>query len=429
MREDTPYLPPQNLVAEQSVLASMMLAVEAILAVAAILKPRQFYASAHQLICDVIFALNDAGEPADAVTVAEELSRRQQLAEIGGGQYLAEVLEAVPHAGNAVHYAEIVRQCWRERSLIVAFTDGIRDVRDRSKEWIAITADAEHQLHALMESEVAAGPTPIRDVLVEAMAGMAAGRGTQTTIPTRFARLDQLSGGIPSGRVTVVAGRTSHGKTALVCSIVTRLVNAGVPTMLVSYEQPKLELAARFISIVSRVPLTVIQRGQFSGSDAHAVHEACEHLGTLPLLVDDSCPDEATLSATIRLQVRRSGIQVIVVDYLQLVEARDRKAPREQQVAGVSRALNKLALQTGAAVVLLSQLNRGVEAREIKRPRLSDLRESGAIEQDANQVWLMHRPHKDSDKADEIDDHAVIEIAKNRNGPCGSFHLQWNPGC
>jgi len=428
MRDADHNQPPQNLVAEQSVLGCMLLDNRCVDAVRTVLnKSGQFYGSAHQTISEAIFAVIESGKAADILTVAEELDRRQQLAEIGGAQYLMELLESTPHAAHHQHYAEIVRDRWLDRGVIGIGTDLIREQHDGSKERSAIIADAEQRLHSLMESGVVAGPRAISDVVLDWVTERASGRVSQQYIPTGYLRWDQLTGGVPAGRVTTLAARTSHGKTSLLQGVGLRMAEVGVPVAIFSYEMSASELMGRFVSVLSRLPLEIVQRLQLTGADAHAVTVAADRLAALPLLIDDSAPDEASLYAALRVAVRRRGIRVAIIDYMQLIEPTDRRVPREQQVANLSRSLCKLAMTTGLTIITAAQLNREVEKREGKRPRLSDLRESGAIENDSAMVALLSRPNKDADGIDTFDSFGEVQIAKNRGGRTGAFNLTWWP--
>jgi replicative DNA helicase len=267
-------------------------------------------------------------------------------------------------------------------------------------------------------------PQPIGELLPDLLATMTTGGGPRPRIATGFPRLDELTGGLGPGKLIVVAARTSHGKTAFAGSLLLRLAQRGTPVFLASYEMTRAEIMARLIAIRSRVGLSTVEQGHGRREDLDAIVEAANELARWPILLDDRQPPETQLATTIRLQARKRGVKVAIVDYVGLVEPRDRRVLREQQIAGITRTLKRTALETGVCVIALAQLNRGIEHRDDKRPRLADLRESGAIEQDADQVWLLYRPHKD--QPDRFDDHAELIVAKNRGGPCGQLALTWN---
>ncbi|MBI1347222.1 AAA family ATPase [bacterium] len=420
-------LPPQNLVAEQSVLGSLFLRNSAVDEVASILSASDFYSDKNQRIYSAFIGMWESGQRGiDAVTIAEQLNRLGQLDEIGGVPYLMEINEAVPNAGSAKYYANIVRNKARQRAAINVLTDSLESLYSPQPddEIDRTLAKVETGLHRVIESAQRNEPQPTSVLAVDLLAQMTTDRSSQRFIKTGYAGIDQTTGGIGPGKVVVLAARTSHGKTAFVCSLALRLARAGNPCLIASYEQNWDEILYRLIAIESRVQLKSVEVGGTAPDERYAIAEGCNAVGLMPLFIDDSQPDELALVTMLRLAARKHGIKVAVIDYLQLVEPRDRRVIREQQVTGVSRSLKKIALEAGICVLVLSQLNRGVEHRDDKRPRLADLRESGAIEQDADQVWLLHRPSKDV--PGEYDDHGELIIAKNRSGPCGLVKLKWN---
>lgn len=418
-------LPPQSLTAEQQTLGTMLLANSTVDDIFAVVRPGMFYAEKHQTIAHAILRMREAGTPIDTGTLAERLHLDGRFDEIGGAAYFEELLESVPHGANGKHYAEIVLARYRQRVAVDAFSEGLRKLRHpvSCEDVTAVIAEAEHGLQIAGDEGLTNEAQRIGDSLPDAIAGLAAGRGVQETIPSGFESINNHLGGIPLGQMTVVAARPSVGKTSLMLAMCSRMAEAGIPSLFVSYEQRRPELLARVLSLFACVELSKLQRGNLKPAENERIVEASVQMQHMPLWIDDACRDESSLGAAIRLHVRRHKVRAILIDYLQLIGPADRRANREAQVAGISRSLKLLAMQTGAAVIVASQLNRQAEQRDSKRPRLSDLRESGAIEQDADLCLGLWRPNKDTEQPD---DHGELCILKNRNGPQGSIRLQWD---
>lgn len=420
---------PQNLDAEKQLLGAMILDGSTVDDVSSICSPGMFYAPRHATIAEVISELHSAGVGVDHSTVAHHLEKRGSLEAVGGVPYLLELFESVPHTAHAPHYAEIVRTKFKQRTAVIALRNGLETLqKPLDDDGIAEALHAaENGIHAALEDSQTDEPKAIGDTLQDCLAELMAGRGMQRTTTSGFRAIDQHIGGIPAGGMTIVAARPSVGKTSLMLGSAIRIAETGLPVLFCSYEQVHSELTGRCLSLFSGIGLTRLQRGGLSRSENDRIGEAAAMLSRLPVYFDDVCRSESALLAQIRLMVRRLGVRAVLIDYLQLIPPNDRKANREQQVAGLSRSLKLLAMQTDAAIVVASQLNRQAEQRDNKRPRLSDLRESGAIEQDADVVLFLHRPHKDD--PNEADDHAELIIGKNRNGPCGTVRLDWHPQC
>jgi replicative DNA helicase len=416
---------PSNLNAETALLGSLCLDPSRLDGVAELVTAASFSARSHQQIFTAIERLHLAGTPIDIVSLGEDLEHGGVLESVGGATKLLEILEAVPHAAHARHYASMVRDKARHRAAVMVLSDGLEALsQPLDAETVETTLhEIEAGLHRVLQDGSAAEPQSIRDLVPGLLASLADNGGPARRIATGFVEVDQLTGGLGPGKLIVIGARTSHGKTALACSLLLRLAAGGVPSLMVSYEQPHREIMSRLLAIQSRIGLATIDRGGSAPEDRHCIMQGAEAIARLPIAIDDTQPNEAALAARLRLQARK-GVKVAVIDYVGLVEPRDRRVIREQQIAGISRTLKKLALDTGLCIVALSQLNRGVEARDDKRPRLSDLRESGSLEQDADQVWLLHRPGKDSSNKHD-DDHGELIVAKNRSGPLGTVQLAW----
>ena len=403
------------------VLGSVLLMHEAMDEVANVLKAEHFYADRHQKIFTAISDLYQRrGRGIDAVTLAEELDRRQQLAEIGGVEYLAKILETVPNAAHASFYAKIVHERWLMRQLIYTCTETITAGFEGGLEASEVLATAETKILAISDEEVRPSTT-ISEILVEVMADLqhrVTNRGQISGLQTGFDDLDQKTGGLQGGQLIVIAARPAMGKTALICAL-TMNISANEKNVLVfSLEMSKLELANRLLSIKSGVSGYTMRLGETTLTEQDLNMEAASVISQRPIMIEDSATiTVAGMAAKCRRQKRKYGLDLVIIDYLQLVQPEDRKTHREQQVAQMTRALKILAKELDVPVIVLAQLNREVEHRDNKRPHLSDLRESGAIEQDADMVWFVHRPsqYDPEDRPGE----AEIIIAKQRNGPGG----------
>lgn len=422
------HLPPQNLMAERSVLGSVLLEIHAIDEVADILRPEHFYSDIHGLIYSAILRLHDATIKVDAVTLAEELDKRNQLEDIGGVPYLGEILEAVPHAAHAKYYAEIVRDKWIQRSLTNVCTDVLRDCYEGADDTGDVLQRAERGIFEIMENQETGQKLAMEDIMMATLDRINTRMGREGTIsglPTGFMDLDRQTNGFQPSELIILAARPSMGKTAFVCNIAEWCASVGETTTLIfSLEQSKLELAERFLCIRAKLDGHRLRKGQLEPDERHALLEASSELSRLPLFIDDQ-PGRTVgqIAAICRRLKRRNNLGLVVIDYLQLIEPEDKRANREQQIAQITRRLKGIAKENDLPLIALSQLNRGVELREDKRPRLADLRESGAIEQDADIVMFLHRP--DAYNPEDRPGLAEVVVAKHRSGPTGIVNLQW----
>ena len=422
-------LPPQNLDAERGVLGSVLLLNEAIDEVAEILHADQFYSDAHQKIFAAVSRLYEEGvRGIDAVTLAEDLDKHNEMEDVGGVAYLLQILESVPHAAHAKYYAEIVRDKWIQRSLTFACNDILRECYEGSEETEAVLATAEQRIFSILEQQEGGDKIGIRDILFETFDRInerLQKEGSISGLSTGFADLDAQLNGFQNSELIILAARPSMGKTALVCNIAESVgLDSQTGVVLFSLEQSKLELAERLLCIRSKVNGHSLRAGELDEGDHERLMQASSELSECPIFIDDR-PGRtmAQIGAISRRLKRRTNLGLIVIDYLQLIEPEDKSSPREQQIALITRRLKFLCKELALPVVALAQLNRGVELREDKRPRLADLRESGAIEQDADVVAFLHRPeaYDPEDRPGEAD----LIVAKNRNGPVGSVTLTW----
>lgn len=427
--QDNLRLPPQNLDAERGVLGSIMLLNEAIDDVGEVLKPDHFYSDAHQKIYGAVRDLYENNvRGIDAVTLAEELMRRDEFDEIGGAAYLAEILEAVPHAAHVRYYSNIVREKWMQRQLIYSCTEILAESYSLSTDIDDLLQSAERRVFSILEEQEGGANIAIGDILIDAFHRIDErinNDGDVSGITTGFEDLDAHTTGFQPTELIILAARPSMGKTALVCNMaeaVARESEKGV--LLFSLEQSNLELAERFLCITAKVNGHDLRAGNLTADQRDQLMQASDELSRLPLFIDDK-PGRTMgqIAALSRRLHRRNPLGIIIIDYLQLVEPEDKGTPREQQIAGISRRLKFLAKELRVPVIALAQLNRGVELREDKRPRLADLRESGAIEQDADMVMFLHRP--DAYDPEDRPGEAEVVVAKHRSGPTGIIRLTW----
>lgn len=422
-------LPPQNLDAERGVLGSIMLLNDVIDEVADILQASHFYHDAHRKIFAALYHLHDSGVRAiDAVTLAEELVKRDELESVGGIPYLSEILESVPHAAHAKYYAEIVRDKWVQRSLIYACTDILKNCYSPATKTEELLSDAERQIFQILQNQDSEQKIAMGDILIDAFDRINARLeldGAISGLSTGFTDLDGTTNGFQPTELIILAARPSMGKTAFVCNIaegVARIEKKGV--LIFSLEQSKLELAERFLCIHSQVNGHDLRAGDLDDEQRDRLMRGSSELSQMPLFLDDQ-PGRtmAQIGAIARRLKRSADLGMVIIDYLQLIEPEDKQQPREQQIAQITRRLKFLAKELQIPVIALAQLNRGVELREDKRPRLADLRESGAIEQDADIVTFLHRP--DAYDPEDRPGEAEVIIAKNRSGPTGIVKLTW----
>ncbi len=421
---DTSYerTPPQDLAAEQCVLGGMLLSKDAIADVVEVLRPQDFYQPAHQTVYDVVLDLYGRGEPADPVTVSAELTRRGEITRVGGAPYLHTLISSVPTAANAAYYARIVRDRAVLRRLVEAGTkivqmgygaDGSEadDVVDR----------AQAEVYSVTERRASEDYLPLAEIMhgtLEEIEAISSRGGAMVGVPTGFADLDGLTNGLHGGQLIVVAARPAAGKSTLgldwcrAASIRHRL-----SSVIFSLEMGRNEITMRLLSAEARVALHHMRSGTMSDDDWTRLARTMTNVSEAPLFIDDS-PNMSMMEirAKCRRLKQRHDLRLVVVDYLQLMTSGKRVESRQQEVAEFSRSLKLLAKELDVPVVAISQLNRGPEQRTDKRPQLSDLRESGAIEQDADIVILLHREdlyERESPRAGEAD----LIVAKNRNGP------------
>jgi replicative DNA helicase len=421
------HLPPQNLDAERGVLGGILLDNAVLHDIIPILGPEDFYREAHQIVYRAIRDLYEQSKAVDYVTLAEELSRRKQFERIGGDDLLAEISNSAPHAANTRYHAEIVRQKSIARQLIQSATEIIQEGFSNLFTAEQLLEAAEQRIFAIAEDHVRGNTFEIKDVLERAMtliSRRAEEKHPVSGVASGFYDLDDLTNGFHTHQLVILAARPSMGKTALALNICDHAaINLKIPVLLVSLEMGELEIGERLLCARSRVDGHKLRTGQgLDYRELNKLGKAFGEMGEASLFID-STPARSMLQITAmarRLKMRHN-LGLIVVDYIQLVDPEDMRDTRQEQIAKISRRLKTLARELQVPVLALSQLNRAVESREDRRPRMADLRESGAIEQDADIVLLLHRP----EYYDPTDQPGIAEVivAKNRNGPTGSVKL------
>jgi replicative DNA helicase len=426
-------LPPQSLDAERAVLGSLLLDSNMCDDVVPVLRPDDFYSEANQTLFRNMLAMHDSGKRIDTTLLVEELKQSGSLEAIGGVAYLAEVVHAVPVAAHAVYYAQIVRNKAVLRSLIHTTTHILRDAYDPTLEPRELLNQAEERIFAINDERASDDVSTLNDVLVKAFEQIdhRLEHGGATGTPTGFTDLDNMTGGLHGAELWILAARPSMGKTALATNIAEYVAaDANVPVLFVSLEMAKLELAQRMLCSRGRIDGKKFRSGFLSGEDRDKLVEASAKLSKSPFFIDDTPSRTVTeIAACARRLKRKTGLGLIVIDYLQLIEPENAKDPRQEQVAKIARQLKGLARKLDVPVLCLAQLNRQAELSKDNRPKLSHLRESGAIEQDADVVMFVHREEYglSREEAQERDliGKAELILAKQRNGPVGDVKVRW----
>jgi replicative DNA helicase len=424
-------LPPQHLEAERGVLGSILLDNEVIHDIVAFLRPEDFYRDAHQTIYAAIRELYDKNKGIDAVTLADELKLRSQFEQVGGDDTLTEIVMSVPHAANGKYYAEIVKDKATRRQLIESSTEIISEGYSNQFTAQDLLESAERRIFAIAEDQIRGQTLEIKDVVKQALDAIVmradSGGHAVTGLATGLIDLDDITGGFHAGQLIIIAARPSMGKTALALNICDHAaINLQVPVLFVSLEMVSQEIGERLLCARSRIDGSKLRSGLGLGHrEMTQLTKAYAELTQNGEIYIDDTPARTVLqiAASARRIKRRRKIGVLMVDYIQLVDSDDSRDSRQEQIAKISRRLKTLARELEVPVVALSQLNRAVESREDKRPRMADLRESGAIEQDADMVLLLHRP----EQYDQNDQPGIAELilAKNRNGRTGSIKVHF----
>jgi replicative DNA helicase len=414
------HVPPHDMNAELSLIGSLLFDPARFDEVADLVSAEAFHNPTAGRAFAAISELIAASKPVDPVTVFTRLEKSGR-AQPGDDDWLVEALNTVPHAAHAKFYAETIAERFGRRKLLYALNDATGATRDLSADLDEILASVGGQLDRLVEGRTGgAASVDMTDLLLDVLRGIQSEKAPG--LSTGFSGLDRLGATLKG--LNILAARPSVGKTAFAAALALAVARQGVQVLFVSLEQTRTELATRLLSIEARVGNLFAGR-KLSALENNTILEASGRLNELPIIVDDTSPRTVSqIAAVARIAKRRRGLGLILIDYLQLLAPEDRRLPREQQVAEMTKGLRNMGRALGVPVVALAQINRAVEARTDKRPLLSDLRESGAIEQDADQVWFLTRAAYQNESADPTE--ASVVVAKHRNGRTGEVPLRWN---
>ncbi|MEQ8254191.1 MAG: replicative DNA helicase [Smithellaceae bacterium] len=432
MRTSDPSLykvPPQNLEAEQSILGSVLLENSAINSVLEVMSKDDFYSEAHRKIFNVMVELSEKNEPVDIITLSNALKDRKLLDSIGGTAYLASLVDNVPSAANVTNYAKIAKEKAILRGLIASATEIINSCYETGSDVDQVLDQAENSIFEIAENKVRPSFHPIREIVKDSFRSIEdlfARRELITGVPTGFEKIDDLTSGLQQSDLIIIAGRPSMGKTAFALNIAQYAALEGqTPVAVFSLEMSKEQLVFRLLASEAKVDSQRLRKGFLGETDWPKLTAAAGRLSEAPLFIDDT---PAITVLEMKAKSRRlkadAGLGLIVVDYIQLMRGGNYRESREQEISEISRSLKALAKELKVPVIALSQLNRKVEDRTNRRPQMADLRESGAIEQDADVIAFIYRDevyNKSEDNPEKGT--AEIIIGKQRNGPTGTVKL------
>lgn len=420
MAEDFDRTPPQDIDAEMSVLGSMMLTTDAIVTVTEEIRGSDFYMPNHEIIFDAIVDLFGQNEPADAITVAGYLQREGTLSRVGGAPYLHTLIASVPTAANAGYYARIVRERAIMRRLVAAGTRIVQlGYAEAGGEVEEIVEQAQSEIYAVSSERTAKDYVAVGSMtheLLEHLEDIEKSKGKLQGVPTGFKELDDLTQGLRGGQMIIVAARPAMGKSTLALDFCrSASIKHGITSLVFSLEMSQQEIAMRMLAAESGVFLSKMQAGSMNDTDWKRVARTMERVSDAPLYIDDSPNMTITeIRAKCRQLKQQHNLGLVVIDYLQLMTSGRQVESRQQEVSAMSRNLKLLAKDIGVPVVAVAQLNRNSESRNDRKPMMSDLRESGSLEQDADIIMLLHRPDY-YDKEDRPGEGDII-VAKHRNG-------------
>ncbi len=422
-------LPPQNLEAEQSVLGGILLDNPALNTVLEALTPADFYSDAHRKIFKAIIDLSERSEPCDLITLSNILKDQKRIDQVGGTAYLASLVDNVASAANISYYVKIIKEKSVLRRLIGSATEILNKSYDAGMDVDDILDEAEHAIFEISENKIRPAFHPIREIIRESFKTIERlydKKELITGVATGFERLDELTSGLQNSDLIIIAGRPSMGKTAFALNIAQyAALEAGVPVAIFSLEMAREQLATRMLSAEARVDSQRLRKGFLGETDWPKLTTAAGRLSDAPIYIDDT---PAITVMEMKAKSRRlkadAGLGLVVLDYLQLMRGSSFKDSREQEISEISRSLKALAKELSLPVIALSQLNRKVEDRTNRRPQMADLRESGAIEQDADVIAFIYRDEV-YNRSDDNPEKGMAEIiiGKQRNGPTGIVKL------
>ena len=428
-------LPPQNIEAEQSVLGAILLDNNALYSSFELITPEDFYKDSHKKIFIAMTELLEKNEPIDLITLTDHLRKKDHLDTIGGVQYLTSLTSMIPTSANVRFHSKIVREKSMVRGLLRSVTDIARNVYETDQDAEELIDYAEKTIFDLSERRISPSFSVLKDVIKDSfqmIEQLYDKKETVTGVPSGFTQLDEMTTGLQKSDLIIIGGRPSMGKTAFSLNIAQHVgVNLKEPVAVFSLEMSKEQLAFRMLCSEAMVDSNNIRKGFIRKDDWHKLTSAAGKLAESPIFIDDS---SAISVLEMRAKARRlkveHGLSLIIVDYLQLMRGRGNAERREQEISEISRSLKGLAKELRVPVIALSQLNRGVETRTgNKKPTLADLRESGAIEQDADVIIFLYRDEVYNKDSNDNKGKAEIIIAKQRNGPTGSISLSFLSQC
>ncbi len=418
-----PKIPPQNIEAEESVIGALLIDRDAVIKVADFLSPEHFYNEAHGLIYQAILNLFEKRQSADIVTVSNELKQKKLLSKIGGSSYLSQLVEKVPTSGHIKHYADIVKEQYARRSLLQMASSLSEMCFDGRVELDQLLDTAEQNVFKLSQQSLKQDFVSVKSILTDSfdrLDELHKNKDSMRGVPSGFKSLDNKIAGLQNSNMIIIAARPSQGKTSLALNIAQHAaVKEKVPVGFFSLETSKEQLVDRLLSAQSNVDAWRIMTGKLEEEDFAKIGEAMGELAEAPIYIDDT-PGLSVME--IRTKARKlqmdKGVKLLILDYLQL--ARGPKAEsRVVEVSQISQGLKNIARELNIPFIVLSQLSRAIEQRSDRKPQLSDLRESGSIEQDADLVMFIHRP--DLEQVEQV----KLVIAKHRNGPTGEIELDF----
>jgi len=420
---------PHNLEAERSVLGAILVHNDAFNLAAQVIDSQDFYRDAHRRIFDRMVALNDRHDAIDFVTLKEELARAGELDEVGGPAYVASLADGVPRATNVEYYARIVKEKATLRNLIYAASKIVTNAYEADQESDLILDEAESAIFAVADDRLKSGFIAMRDLVKDSfpkIEKLFEQKRLITGVPTGFVDVDEMTRGLQAGDLVIVAARPSMGKTSLVLNIAQYVASLGDQVVgFFSLEMSKESLFLRLLTSEAQIDGHRLMSGAIGGNDYHRISHALEKLNSMKLFIDDTANiGVLEMRAKSRRLQSEHGLSLLVVDYIQLMNGRGRFENRTLELASISRSLKGLAKELNVPIIVLSQLSRAPESRSDHRPQLSDLRESGALEQDADVVVLIYRDdvyNRDPNSPDAGT--AELILAKQRNGPTGVVKL------
>ncbi|MFQ5400354.1 MAG: replicative DNA helicase [Anaerolineae bacterium] len=424
-------LPPHSIEAEEAVLGSLLIDPDAIFEVASFLKPNAFYRVQNRWIYEAILSLNERHEPLDLITLTEELRRREQLEEAGGEGYVIGLINAVPTSINARSYARLVEAAAVRRKMISAASTIANLAYDEAEDINIVIDRAEKSLFSISEERTTRDLVPIKQIArdyLERIEELHARGGEVIGVPTGFVDLDRLLGGLNKSDLIIVAARPGMGKTSLQNAIaLTAALRFGKRIAMFNLEMSSEQLVQRMIAAETRIDSQRLRRGDLQEHEWPIFMEAVGRLSETRIFIDDTPSiTPMQLHTKCRRLYAEHGLDLVMIDYLQLMQTEHRSNNRVQEISEISRSLKSLARELNVPVLAAAQLSRAVEQRQVKKPMLSDLRDSGSIEQDADVVIFIYRDEYYNPDTTERPNIAELDIAKHRNGPTGTVDLYWH---